>query len=122
MKRLARGELEAQVMDALWDADGWMTPRDVHVAITTARRPLAYTTVMTILVRLWNKGMLERQSAGRAFAYRPVASRDEWAAQRMHDMLESSGDRLLTLNHFVDSISATEATQLRRVLDTRKKR
>ena len=109
-------------MGALWDADGWMTPRDVHVAITTVRRPLAYTTVMTILVRLLNKGMLERQNAGRAFEYRPVASRDEWAAQRMHDVLESSGDRLLTLNHFVDSISAKEATQLRRVLDTRKRR
>ncbi len=122
MKRLPRGELEAQVMDALWDGDSWMTPRDVHVAITTPRRALAYNTVMTILVRLWNKGMLERHAAGRAYAYRPVASREEWAAQRMHDMLESSDDRLLTLNHFVESISPREATQLRRVLDARKKR
>jgi len=109
-------------MDVLWDADGWMTPRDVHLAITTARRPLAYTTVTTILVRLWNKGMLERRNSGRAFEYRPVSSRDEWAAQRMHELLESSGDRLMTLNHFVETISAREATQLRRVLDDRKKR
>ena len=122
MKRLPRGELEAQVMDVLWDTDGWMTPRDVHLAITTARRPLAYTTVTTILVRLWQKGMLERESAGRAFEYRPVSSRDEWAAQRMQDLLEGSGDRLQTLHHFVESISAKEATQLRRVLDERKKR
>lgn len=122
MKRLPRGELEAQVMDVLWDADGWLTPRDVHPAITTARRPLAYTTVMTILVRLWQKGMLERRAAGRAFEYRPVSSRDEWAAQRMQDLLESSGDRLQTLHHFVASISAKEATQLRRVLDERRKR
>jgi predicted transcriptional regulator len=122
VKRLPRGELEAQVMDVLWDADGWMTPRDVHLAITTARRPLAYTTVTTILVRLWNKGMLERRNSGRAFEYRPVSSRDEWAAQRMHELLESSGDRLMTLNHFVETISAREATQLRRVLDDRKKR
>ena len=122
MKRLPRGELEAQVMDVLWDADGWTTPREVHLAITTPRRPLAYTTVMTILVRLWNKGMLERHLAGRAYGYRPIASRDEWAAQRMHDFLESSGDSLTTLNHFVDSISAREVTQLKRVLDARKKR
>jgi len=122
VKRLQRGELEAQVLDVLWDADEWMSARDVHLAITTVRRPLAYTTVMTILVRLWNKGMLERQSAGRAFEYRPVASRDEWAAQRMHDMLDTAGDRLLTLNHFVDSITAQEAKQLRRVIDARKKR
>jgi BlaI family transcriptional regulator, penicillinase repressor len=109
-------------MDALWDTGGWMTPRDVHLAITTARRPLAYNTVMTILVRLWQKDMLERRSAGRAFEYRPVSSRDEWAARRMQDVLESSGDPLQTLHHFVDSISAKEATQLRRVLDQRKKR
>lgn len=122
MKRLPRGELEAQVMDVLWDADGWMTPRDVHLSIRTARRPLAYTTVMTILVRLWQKEMLDRRSAGRAFEYRPVSSRDEWVAQRMQDLLESSGDRLQTLHHFVSSISSKEATQLRRVLDERKKR
>ena len=122
MKRLPRGELEAQVMDALWDADGWMTPREVHAVITTPRRPLAYTTVMTILVRLWNKAMLEREASGRAFAYRPVATRDEWAAQRMHELLEASGDRSLTLSHFIDSISTREVTQLRRALDARKKR
>ena len=122
MKRLQRGELEAQVMNALWDTDAWMTPRDVHAVITTPRRPLAYTTVMTILVRLWTKGMLEREPSGRAFAYRPVATRDEWAAQRMHELLEASGDRSLTLNHFIDSISTREVAQLRRAIERRKKR
>ena len=122
MKRLPRGELEAQVMDVLWNADGWMTPPEVHLAITTARRRLAYSTVTTILVRLWQKGMLERRAAGRAFEYRPVSSRDEWAAQRMQELLDSSGDRLQTLHHFAESMSAKEATQLRRVLDQRKKR
>jgi len=122
VKRLPRGELQAQVMDALWDADGWLTPKDVHLAITTARRRLAYTTVTTILVRLWQKGMLERRTAGRAFEYRSVSSRDEWAAQRMQELLDGSGDRLQTLHHFAESISAKEATQLRRVLEQRKKR
>ena len=122
MKRRERGELEAEVMDVLWDTDAWLTPRQVHSAVTTPRRPLAYTTIMTILVRLWNKEMLERRQAGRAFAYRPVASRDEWTAERMHELLESSGNRFLTLNHFADSISAREARELRRVLDARRKR
>jgi len=122
VKRLPRGELEAQVMDVLWSVDGWMTPGEVHHEITTPRRPLAYSTVTTILVRLWGKGMLERAAAGRAFAYRPVASRDEWAAQRMQQILEASGDWRVTLNNFVDSISAREISQLRRVLDARRKR
>jgi BlaI family transcriptional regulator, penicillinase repressor len=121
VKRLARGELEARVIDVLWDTEDWMSPREVHLAVTTAQHPLAYTTVTTILVRLWNKGMLERRLEGRAFAYRPVAGRDEWAAQRMQELLAASGDRRLTLNHFVQSISAKEATELQRMLDDRKR-
>ncbi len=64
MAKLGRGELEARVMDVLWDHGAAMTPREVHDLITTSRRPLAYTTVMTILVRLWEKGMLERELVG----------------------------------------------------------
>ena len=120
-KRLSRGALEAQIMDVLWSTDAPMTPRDVQEAIATPRRSLAYTTVMTILVRLWQKGMLERETAGRADAYRPAADRDEWAAARMQEILEASGDRALTLNRFVDGMSGREAAQLRRMLDDRKR-
>lgn len=120
-ERVSRGALEAQVMNAMWDADVAMTPREVQAAITTPRRALAYNTVMTILVRLWRKGMLERESRGRAYAYRPVTGRDEWAAARMQAILEASGDRALTLNRFVDGMSGREAAELRRMLETRKR-
>ena len=121
-QRASRGELEAQVMDVLWDAEQWLTPREVQSAINRSRRGLAYTTVMTILVRLWQKEMLDREPRGRAFAYRPVATRDEMAALRMQEILDKSGDRLLALNHFVDGMSRREASQLARVLDERTKR
>ena len=71
VKRRAAGQLEGEVMSALWDADGWMTPRDVQGVVSTSRRPLAYNTVMTILVRLWQKGMVDRRQSGRSFEYRP---------------------------------------------------
>ena len=119
MKRLPRGELEAQVMNVLWDAAAPMTPRDVHDAITTARLSLAYTTVNTILVRLWEKGMLDREPDGRAFAYRPVASREDWTARRIRELLEASGDSRAALQQFVRTMSAKEATTLRRYLDER---
>ena len=109
-------------MDVLWDAEGSLTPREVQNAINTGRRKLAYTTVMTILVRLWQKDMLDREARGRAFAYRPVATRDELAALRMQEILDKSGDRMLALNHFVDGMSGREAGHLARVLDERKKR
>ena len=120
-ERLQRGELEALVMDVLWDQDGWLTPGDVH-EITERHHPLAYTTVMTILVRLWNKGMVDRRQRGRAFAYHPIATRDEWAALRMREFLSSAGDRAAALSHFVSTMNPKELSALRRVLDRRRRR
>ena len=122
MARLGRGELEARVMDVLWDRNEAMTPREVHEAITTARRPLAYTTVMTILVRLWEKAMVDREHRGRAYAYRPVSGRDQWTAERMHTVLEQAADPGAALTHFVRAIDAREVAQLRRALDARRRR
>jgi predicted transcriptional regulator len=122
MERLQRGELEAQVMDVLWQATAPMTPREVQEEITSTKRPLAYTTVMTVLVRLRDKGMVSREVSGRGFAYSPVTSRDEWSAQRMREMLEASGDPTLTLSHFVGTMNAREVSILRRSLDARRKR
>jgi predicted transcriptional regulator len=113
--RLPMGDLEAAVMDVLWDRGGWLTPGEVHEALTTQRK-LAYTTVMTILVRLWQKGRLERERDGRAFAYRPVQSREEHAAARMGELLTATRDRPLALNHFVDELSPADRAQLRRML------
>ena len=121
MVKLGRGELEARVMDILWASDGAMTPRDVHDVLRRRRQGVAYTTVMTILVRLWQKGMLTRDESGRAFEYAPVASRVEWTAKRMHEVLSDAGDRDAALMHFVRSIDKREAAQLRRALDRRRR-
>ena len=110
--RLPRGELEALVMGVLWDADDALTPGDVHDLIER-QHPLAYTTVMTILVRLWRKG--------RAFAYHPVFTRDEWAAGRMQEFLAEAGDRSVALSHFVSSMNGKELGQLRRIVDRGRK-
>ena len=119
--RLPRGELEALIMDVLWDQDRWLTPGDVAERLEK-RHPVAYTTAMTILVRLWNKGMLERRPAGRAFAYYPVLTRDEWAAQRMHEFLDTAGDRTAALTHFVASLDSKQRGQLRRAVNPRRGR
>ena len=114
-ERLALGELEAAVMDVLWDRGGWLTPGEVH-EVLAAQRPLAYTTVMTILVRLVEKGRVERQRDGRAYAYRPLHTREEFAATRMSALLGGAGDRPAALSHFVRDLSASDRDQLRRVL------
>ncbi len=115
MQKRPMGELEAAVMDVLWDKGGWVTPGEVHENLV-GERPLAYTTVMTILVRLWDKGLLERQRDGRAYAYHPLKSREDYVAARMGQLLASAGDRSVILTRFLDTIDPADRTQLRRML------
>ncbi len=61
-------------MDLLW-AHGEASVRDM---VERLERPLAYTTVMTTLDRLYKKGLLDRRKADRAFVYLPRMSRAEW--------------------------------------------
>src|SRR5579875_1430515 len=72
MKQL--GHLETSIMEILW-RDGELNVRDV---VARLDRPLAYTTVMTTLDRLFKKKFLERRKRDRAFAYCPRITREEW--------------------------------------------
>ena len=119
-KPLERGALEAKVLDVLWDGDGWLIPGEVH-AIVSRRRRLAYTTIMTTMTRLWEKGRLDRRPRGRAFEYRPCLDRTEYAALRMSEFLAAAGDPRSALTHFVSAMDPVEVAELRRVL-SRKRR
>ena len=114
-KKLAAGELERRVLDVLWARDEPSTPGEVHDALS-GTHDVAYTTVMTILARLWDKGLLERDKVGRAFAYRPVLTRDEQTAARMQDVLSAAGDPGMALSRFVDALGPAERDELRRAL------
>lgn len=70
------GPLEAQVMALVWEL-GETTVRDVWERLG-GEEQAAYTTVMTIFHRLYEKGYVEREAAGRAHRYRPRTSRDEF--------------------------------------------
>ena len=120
LRRAAPGSLEQAVLEALWDHGGWLTPGEVHDRLDVTH-PLGYTTVMTVLVRLWRKDRLERQKAGRAFAYRPRASREQSVAERMEAILAAATDRPTALGHFVQRLDTAERVQLQRLLDARHK-
>jgi predicted transcriptional regulator len=109
------GELERAVMDVLWDRGTPATVREVAEMLHS--RDLAYTTVMTVLDRLAGKGMVERDRAGRAWSYRPAASREAFIAQLMLDALDLAGSRDAALVRFARSVSGTEAEVLRAALD-----
>ncbi|MCX4662130.1 BlaI/MecI/CopY family transcriptional regulator [Streptomyces sp. SID4919] len=113
MRRL--GDLEAEIMDRLWRWERPATVREV-VDDINKRRPLAYTTVMTVANILYNKGWLLRAKEGRAWVYTPVRSREEYAAALMEDALGASEDRPVALAHFVEQMSPEEVGALRKAL------
>ena len=67
--------LELECMSALWPM-GEGTVRDIHRELSVSRKR-AYTTVLTIMDRLAQKGIVTRQKAGRAYIYRANLSADE---------------------------------------------
>ena len=108
------GSLESEVLHFLWGSDGPVTPGEVLDGIGGE---LAYTTVMTILTRLWSKGLVTRAREGRAFAYRPAVSEADFAAQKMRNTLADVTDRHAALSRFVRGLSKKDATALRKLLD-----
>jgi predicted transcriptional regulator len=109
------GELERTVMEVLWAREEPASARDVSRALAD-ERDLAHTTVMTVLDRLAKKGFLRRERDGRAWLYRPVASREDYVAELMLGALDLTGDRETALAHFVRSVSGDEAEVLREAL------
>jgi predicted transcriptional regulator len=111
--RRARGELEGSVLAALWSAEGPLTARQVLQRLPGG---LAYTTVLTILSRLYDKGMLVRHREGRGYAYGPVRDEASHTAQRMRSLLEEGSDREAVLSRFVSELSEQDEQLLHDLL------
>jgi predicted transcriptional regulator len=109
------GALEAAIMDVLWRVPGPHRVRDVREQLTS-RRPLAYTTVMTVLDNLHRKGWVDREMDGRAYRYVPSTTRAEATARALRDLLDASGDVEAVLMRFARSVSERESAVLRDAL------
>lgn len=103
--------LESAVMEILWTSESPMTPAQVHAELVKAR-PIAYTTVLTAMSRLWKKGLLERERQDRTFIYVPREGKADSAARRMEELLAATQERSLTLARFLNNLSASDRKEL----------
>ncbi|MCW2599252.1 MAG: transcriptional repressor, CopY family [Frankiales bacterium] len=113
-------ELEGAVMDVLWSAEAALTVRTVQERLGPTRT-LAYTTVMTVMERLFRKGLVTRESAGKAYQYLPAASHAAYTASLMEEALSSSDDRGAALVNFTERLSGSDLAALKRVMAARSK-
>lgn len=104
MKAKPLGELEQRVMDIIWEC-GFCSVRDIHGQIKK-NRSLAYTTVATILQRLYEKDLVDRKETKQLYVYSPKVSKEAYGKKLARSFLtkfiKSFGDVAIT--SFVDSV------------------
>ncbi|MCN9242160.1 BlaI/MecI/CopY family transcriptional regulator [Streptomyces sp. RY43-2] len=106
--------METRVLAALHEAGepvtaGWVQE---HLAAD-----LAYTTVMTVLVRLLAKNAVTRRREGRSFVWMPTADEAGLAALKMHRVLDGEQDRRAVLASFITTLPEGDEQLLRELLD-----
>lgn len=112
-KQFSLGRLEFDLMQILWSR-GESSVRDV---VQQLDRPLAYTTVMTTLDRLYKKDLLDRYRQDRAFVYLARFSQKEWERRRAESIVvgflaSAPASRDLLLSSFLDAVGENDAVLL----------
>lgn len=116
------GDVQAEVLAIFWRR-GAATVREV-VDELNERRPLAYTTVLTLVRRLWQRGLLAREAEGRGFSYRPAKTREELLAELSDQLIDRLFDDFgeVAVARLGERLDRLDADKHSRVGRARKKR
>jgi len=116
-ERPTPGELE--VLNILWQR-GPLTVREV-LEVLNQRRRRAYTSVMSLLNVMTDKGLLKRRPQGRAFVYQAKVAQDKTLGQMIEDLLGRAfgGSASALVAHLLDRSNPTpaELEEIRRTID-----
>jgi predicted transcriptional regulator len=106
------GELEDAVMTRVWKWNRPVTVREVLEDLQQ-ERSIAYTTVMTVLDNLHQKGWVRREAEGRAYRYEAVSTRAAYSAALMNDAWSQSDNPAAALVAFFGMMSEEQRRALR---------
>ncbi len=114
MVHSALGDLEREIMEAIWKRGEETSVREIHSAFGERA---AYTTLMTTLDRLHKKGLLERRKEGRAFLYAPRVSREDFTRSVARDVIggllgQTNGETKPVLACIVDAVGDCDGEML----------
>ncbi|MEY4981287.1 MAG: hypothetical protein RL174_625 [Actinomycetota bacterium] len=115
-KNRQQGELESLVLDALWSSSSPLTSLQILESISPDGE-LAQTTILTVLSRLVDKGIVLRESGtGRSLLFSTAQTREEFAADSMLRVFSLSQNQALALSHFAKGLSEEQITALKQAL------
>ncbi|MCX4465972.1 BlaI/MecI/CopY family transcriptional regulator [Streptomyces albidoflavus] len=105
------GELEDAVMTRVWKWNRPVTVREVLEDLQQ-ERSIAYTTVMTVMDNLYQKGWVRREAEGRAYRYAAVSTRAAYAAALMNEAWQRSDNQAAALVAFFGMMSPEQRDAL----------
>lgn len=105
-------ELEAAIMDVVWSKPLTRFSVQDVLQVLERKRPIAYTTVMTTLSRLFDKGVLNREREGKRYVYSPRMTRQEFLEGTAREVLAGSVDEPTALALLAEKVSEATATEL----------
>ena len=113
------GRVETQIMQVLWER-GEATAREVTDALNTAR-PVAHSTVQTLLRELEAKGAVAHEAQGRTFLFRPLVPQTDARRQATRDLVARLfGDSAVGLVAYLlqhEKLSSEDLTRIRKIID-----
>ncbi|WP_103889482.1 BlaI/MecI/CopY family transcriptional regulator [Actinacidiphila yanglinensis] len=109
------GDLEDAVMTRVWEWNRAVTVREVLEDLSRDRS-IAYTTVMTVMDNLRQKGWLRREAEGRAYRYEAVSTRAAYSAALMNEAWAASDNPAEALVHFFGMMSPEQREAVRDAL------
>ncbi|MHB8840525.1 MAG: BlaI/MecI/CopY family transcriptional regulator [Candidatus Aquicultor sp.] len=121
--RKVLGDLEADIMDLIWERE-IVSVREIH-ALLGCNREIAYTTVMTVMSRLSDKGILQKERDGKHYLYSAAITKDEFSQTMLASMIGGMKDDFgrQALAFFVDSLTEDDETlnELERLIQEKRK-
>jgi predicted transcriptional regulator len=117
-------DLELEILKVIWDR-GQATVREVFVEMAKQRK-IAYTTVLTMMGVLENKGHLSKKAGDRAYVYSPTQPKDQMMGKMVDEFVQRvfNGSPKPLLVHLVENpeIPAEDLQEIERLLRARKKK
>jgi len=101
-------QLELDCMNVLWRS-GPAAVAAIREAVAVQGRPLAYTTVLTVMERLVRKHVVARRKQGRAFLYSPEVTRQNLRAQAVERLLRNYFDSPAELQQLLGGAAVAPA-------------
>lgn len=109
------GPLETDIMQIIWQ-DERSTVKKIHRKLSQ-QREIAYTTVMTTMSRLAEKGVLRRHREGLAYVYTPAISEGDFVTMVVQQVLDGLLDDYSTtaVDYMIDYLARRNPNELRRI-------